>query len=223
MDKIKTTLVICGAIVVAFLMISVMSVVPQVQGNSVMDRLDQVKQMRNLQVFKSTYDYRVEAIHNFSDIINVINIQEFRGHFTSKDFAQLFMKSEIQHFLHSHTYNNFYNNSNVQTFLHCKPFAAFMNTSIAHDFLANINCDGINSASQNCKALLVRSHTNTFNLFSGLFVGLFSRLNGVRQLGGIVWILALAIMIFLLDFGFVFLFLLWTMLNSGWFPLRLIL
>lgn len=155
MKNVKKTQVIFEAIAIVMLIVSVATAVPQVQSEPVMDKLEQIEKANNLQVTQETNKLVLEEINNFSEIINSINIQEFSSYFTSIEFANLFMNSEIQNFLNSQTYSNFYNNGSVQTFLNSNQFAAFMNTAIAQQFLANINGGGGNSNPQSQRTSLV--------------------------------------------------------------------
>jgi hypothetical protein len=168
METIKKTLVVFGAVVIAMLMVSTATAVPQVQSKPVMDKIEQTEKANNLpfnqdalnkllsgNVNEADLNSIAEQLNNFlvEQGISEVNLQEqmntntftlsdFIDYFTSMEFANLFMNSDIQNLLNSQNYNSFYNNDSVQTYLNSDEFAAFMNTDIAQQFLANINGGG---------------------------------------------------------------------------------
>ena len=142
METIKKTLVIFGAVIIAMLMVSTATAVPQVQSKPVMDKLEQMEKANDLLFNQETINKLVSGDLNEADlqvIANNLDLNGFVNYFTSMEFANFFVNSDIQNFLNSQEYNNFYNSDAVVTIRNSEQFINFLNSDVAQQFLDNIN------------------------------------------------------------------------------------
>jgi len=104
METVKKTLVIFGVVIIAMLMVSTATAVPQVQSKSVMDKLEQIEKANNLLFNQETINKLVSGDLNEADlqaIANSLDLNGFVNYFTSTEFANFFKSAGVQNFLNS--------------------------------------------------------------------------------------------------------------------------
>jgi hypothetical protein len=181
MENVKKTLIVFWAVVIAILMVSVASAVPQVQSEPVMDKLEQIEKADNLKVDQETLNKIISGDLNEADlqaIANNLDLNGFVNYFTSTKFANFFKSANVQNFLNSQEYNNFYNSDAVVTIRNSEQFTNFLNSDIAQQFLVNINGGGGNS---NPQSQGVTSTVSQINSVVGQKVAITSNNVAVNQ------------------------------------------
>lgn len=122
MKNMEKGIIVFGAVIIALLMISSATAVPQVNSKLAMENI------------KKT------------------DIKRFADYFTSDNLANYMKSDNIQSFLNSKKFDDFYNSKLARCLLDSKLFTRFVNTDEAQQYLDNLNNNKVNEKSNNQKS-----------------------------------------------------------------------
>jgi hypothetical protein len=122
MKNMEKGIIVFGAVIIALLMISSATAVPQVNSKLAMENIKKTDAKR------------------------------FVNYFTSDKFANYMKSDNLQNFLSNKKFNDFYNSKLASCLRDSKLFARFVNTDAAQQYLDNLNDDEVNERATNQKS-----------------------------------------------------------------------
>lgn len=180
MKNLKKNIMIFGAVVIAILLVSVVTVVGQVQSKPVMDEIQKNESLfslfqelensmginnQNLDINSQQEIEQFLQNINSSELLNYLQNLDISDIITSDEFINFMNSPEIYDFITSNEFSTLYNTNAVQNFISSELFIDFFNSDACQYFLDHLNIGngGTQLNSQNSNTVL-QSQPNTMTV-----------------------------------------------------------